>query len=89
MLPHRWSLTRPWRVVIGLPRLLVGPDTSTASVLRVPTVLGVTSIAGLIGACTTSWVGLPSSSSSYIWRPPALGLLVMVMLLVLELIVIG
>ena len=88
MLPHRWSLTRPRRVVIGLPRLLVGPDTSTTSVLRVPTVLGVTSIAGLIGACTTSWVGLPSSSSSsYIGRPPALSLLVM--LLVLELIVIG
>ena len=88
MLPHRWSLTRSWGVVIGLPRLLVGPDTSTTSVLRVPTVLGVTSIAGLIGACTTSRVRL-SSSSSYIGRAPALCLLVMVMLLVLELIVIG
>ena len=87
MLPHRWSLTRSWGVVIGLSRLLVGPDTSTTTVLRVTTVLGVTSIAGLIGACSTSWVSLSPSSSSYIWRAHALGLLVM--LLVLELIVIG
>ena len=85
MLPHRWSLTRSWGVVIGLPRLLVGPDTSTTSVLRVPTVL-VTSIAGLIGASTTSRIRLPSTTSN-IRR--ATTLLVLVMLVLLVLILIG